>query len=752
MRLIFIILILLHSIPAPGEPLTSQAAEVWQSWWAYSLYGVIVVGGLLLLINAERKRVNKQQALIEQLQKMDKLKDEFLLRTSHELRAPLNGIIGLAESLMDGIGGTQSPTSANNLSMIVSSGKRLSNLVNDILDFAKLKNNNLALTTQAIHLYPLVELVVALCRPLTIDKSVQLINEVSEDLPPIEADEERLQQIIHNLLDNAIKFTEQGKVTIIAQLEGDWLKISVTDSGIGIASDKLNRIFNSFEQLDHGSHSPVYNGSGLGLAVSKQLVELHTGTITVDSKPAQGSIFCFTIPLSTRLPSPDVAAGQATARSHLLQDEPLGAEQLLRVNALPSQHSVGHDGSSFRLLLVDDDPLSRQVLHNHLSLQNYQLVEATDGEQALQLINRSEPFDLVLLDIMMPKMSGFEVCQTLRKTYPNGQLPVIFLSVKNQIADLVHCFGVSGNDFICKPVLKHELLSRVQAHLDLLVINRDLQLKLDSHSDELQQKNALIDTTRDQLVQADKMASLGTLTTAIAHEINNPTNFVHVSSYNMEIDLSTCRQFIFDLAGEEADEALLDSFRQHFKPLYAHLEAIKNGTDRIKNIVQDLKTFTLLDSSGKKSVEITYLLHSTINLVRTKYLEATDFITDFKSTPTIYCYPAQLNQVFMNLIVNACDAIVEKQQQQGAKIKGQIIVGCQLFDDMVEITIKDSGNGMNEQTKKHLFDPFYTTKPPGEGSGLGLSTSCDIVQKHGGKISVESQANIGSVFRLRLPI
>jgi two-component system NtrC family sensor kinase len=108
--------------------------------------------------------------------------------------------------------------------------------------------------------------------------------------------------------------------------------------------------------------------------------------------------------------------------------------------------------------------------------------------------------------------------------------------------------------------------------------------------------------------------------------------------------------------------------------------------------------------------------------------------------------------VFMNLIVNACDAIVEKQQQQGAKIKGQIIVGCQLFDDMVEITIKDSGNGMNEQTKKHLFDPFYTTKPPGEGSGLGLSTSCDIVQKHGGKISVESQANIGSVFRLRLPI
>ncbi|MCJ8272270.1 MAG: HAMP domain-containing histidine kinase, partial [Psychrosphaera sp.] len=256
----------------------------------------------------------------------------------------------------------------------------------------------------------------------------------------------------------------------------------------------------------------------------------------------------------------------------------------------------------------------------------------------------------------------------------------------------------------------------------------------------------------NELVHAEKMASLGTLTAGVAHEINNPTNFVHVSTQNLMADLETFQTFIFDLAGEDADEEILESFRQQFKPLYQHLETIKDGTERIKIIVQDLRAFTQLDSATHKTVVITDCLQSTINLVRTKNQAVARFVTEFESTPELLCFPAQLNQVFMNLIVNACDAIREKLRQQNLDTPGQVTVGCRTLDNAVEITVKDDGCGMSDVTKNKLFEPFYTTKDVGEGTGLGLSISYGIVQKHDGELTVESELGVGSSFTLLLPI
>ena len=151
--------------------------------------------------------------------------------------------------------------------------------------------------------------------------------------------------------------------------------------------------------------------------------------------------------------------------------------------------------------------------------------------------------------------------------------------------------------------------------------------------------------------------------------------------------------------------------------------------------------------SSKKLWSFTELLQSTLNLVQTQYLEVADFITEFEATPSLNCYPAQLNQVFMNLIVNACDAI--KHADKTAQ--GQIHIGCRQHHEMIEITIKDNGCGMSDESKTQLFEPFYTTKDVGEGTGLGLSISWGIVQKHGGELSVESQWGVGSTFVLRLP-
>ncbi|MFT4929551.1 MAG: signal transduction histidine kinase [Phenylobacterium sp.] len=744
----------------------------WKTWWAYWIYGLlmVLVSGSMVTVF-----VRAQQQKLLALRQVDKLKDEFLANTSHELRTPLNGIIGLAESLMDGIGGPMSKTSQTNLAMIVSSGKRLANLVNDVLDFSKLKNHHLTLHTQPVDVYSMTEVVLMLSRPLVGGKSVggkpvELVNLIPTDLSAVLADEDRLQQILHNLIGNAIKFTDAGKITVSAHCTNtntssgsQLITIEVKDTGIGIAADKFEAIFASFAQIQAHT-SRAYSGTGLGLSVSKQLVELHGGTIMVTSQLGHGSTFSFTLPVADApsvKPLPSSLSYQRLSRLHLLEDDqPLELQPSHEggCEGKSEGNSEGKSGgkSPFRILLVDDEPVNRQVLHNHLSLQNYQLVEATGGAQALLILKEDGPIDLILLDVMMPGVSGYEVCAKVRESYSANDLPVIFLTAKNQVADMVQSFAVGANDYLSKPVSKYELLTRVERHLKFLDIHRDLEGKVSERTAELkrskrqaeQQNKALIDT-QQQLIQAEKMAALGTLTSGVAHEINNPTNFVQLSSQNLEADLGRFQQFLFDLASEEADDAILERFRQQFTPLYKHLDAIKNGTERIKLIVQDLRAFTQLDFAEQKTVRITDLLQSTINLVKTKHLDIIDFVTDFQDMPELDCFPAELNQVFMNIIVNACYAIgVDKTQQQA---KGEIVIGCILQGELIEISIKDNGCGMDEATKTKLFEPFYTTKDVGQGTGLGLSIAFGIVQKHGGTLSVESQLGQGSCFLVRLP-
>ncbi len=269
---------------------------------------------------------------------------------------------------------------------------------------------------------------------------------------------------------------------------------------------------------------------------------------------------------------------------------------------------------------------------------------------------------------------------------------------------------------------------------------------------EVEQKNREIIETQQHLVQTEKMASLGTLTAGIAHELNNPTNFVHVSVQTLRVDLEAFQKFLFELAGDNAEQTVLDSFRAKFQPLYEHLSTIKDGSARIKNIVQDLRVFTQLDAADKKTVVLTDCLRSTINLVKTKKSNVAEFLTEFEGEPELFCYPAQLNQVFMNLLLNGCDAIREKQLQQNIKEPGKVIVSCAMEGKSVKVSVRDSGCGMSSQNKAKMFEPFYTTKEVGEGTGLGLAVSYRIVQKHGGSLTVESKEGEGSTFTLTLPV
>lgn len=736
----------------------------WLSWWAYLIYfiftALIVVKFIYYRI--ERSKVRNERMMLHHLKQVDKLKDDFLANTSHELRTPLNGIIGLAESMIDGIDGQLPEKAKKTLTMIVTSGRRLASLINDILDLSKLKHSGIELQCQAIDLQALTDVVLTLSKPLVGNKALDLVNDVPAKLQAVEADENRLLQILHNLVGNGIKFTDAGCVRVNAVAEDEFIKISVSDTGVGISEDQFEAVFESFEQAQ-GDLDRSYGGTGLGLTITKQLVELHGGSIGLDSKLGSGSTFWFTIPKCSKKAAQAIHSKTDQIETSLVEqlDENLDSAAVLSGKACESE------GSKFRLLLVDDEPINIHVLKNYLSKKHYQMVEARDGIQALELIENNGPFDMVLLDIMMPRMSGYEVCRKIRETYSVSDLPVIFLTASNQVDDVVQGFNVGANDHLHKPVAKHELLSRVGTHLRLLDINRNLEnrviertAQVELQNERLEQKNKKILAAQEKLILSEKLASLGALMAGVAHEINNPTNFVVFSIDNLKNDLAACRSFIFELAGDDAPEEILDGFRGKFDPLDEHIKIIKDGTQRIQTIIKDLQTSTRMGDIEKISVNITDTLMSTINLISAEYKQQVEIVTDLAAVPEVNCHPSKLSQVFMNLIVNACDAVRERKRDEmrhdpnafDNSEPGEIIIGCKAVVDFIEITVRDNGCGMTEQTKERLFEAFYTTKGIEEGTGLGLSISRDIVRQHGGDLTVESQQGMGSEFKLTLPI
>jgi len=460
-----------------GERATTEDTEIHQGdkvipldVWATPIFDE--QGNVRFAIAAFQDITQRKQAEVErirftqelelknaQLQRLDQIKDEFLANTSHELRTPLNGIIGIAESLLDGAAGELNDRQKANLAMVVSSGKRLANLVNDILDFAKLKNSDIELQRQSVDFRQIAEVVLTVCRPLVAGKSIELKNAIPEDLVAVAGDENRLQQIMYNLVGNAIKFTESGSVTVSAIARDGMVEVTIADTGIGIPPDKFDTIFKSFEQVD-ASVSREYGGTGLGLSITKQLVELHGGKIRVESELEQGSRFIFTLPISTQTPNRALDLSQAVAR---MRENEAPSPQLL-TPTVPSN-------SQLTILVVDDEPINLQVVANHLSLQNYCVVQATNGLEALEKIDNGLRPDLILLDIMMPKMSGYRVCQKIREQFPASEMPVVMLTAKNQVSDLVAGLDAGANDYLTKPVLKNELLARIKTHINLSKIN-----------------------------------------------------------------------------------------------------------------------------------------------------------------------------------------------------------------------------------------------------------------------------------------
>ena len=393
----------------------------------------------------------------------NRMKDEFLANTSHELKTPLHGIMNLSQALADEKAGPLNGHQREQLEVVVSVARRMSNLINDILDLSRLKNSGIQLQRRPVDVRAVLSAQQEVFRHYIGSKPVTLRLDWPDTLPYAYADESRLLQIAYNLIGNAIKFTPEGEVTVSARSEGGMLHLSVADTGIGIEADKLETIFQSFEQVGT-SVAREYGGTGLGLGIARRLVELHGGWISVKSEAGRGSVFTFTLPV--------------TEGSLMQEVQPIAGEGRREAARLPAgwletaaaSVSIPESGSKreHTILAVDDDPVNLRVLQAVLADEPYDIVTAASGKEAMDILNRmGGTIGLVILDVMMPGQTGYETCLQIRQKYALFELPVLLTTVRSEPSDVMYGFEVGANDYLTKPFQAYELRARTRTLLEM---------------------------------------------------------------------------------------------------------------------------------------------------------------------------------------------------------------------------------------------------------------------------------------------
>lgn len=440
---------------------------------AYVLIHVILMSKNFADSVRKTEQQNKQlfalnasnEKLAIQLQKEIKRKDDFLANTSHELRNPLHGLINITHSILQNRRGQLDKKTQKDLELQLTIGDHLSQTLGDLLDITRLKEHKIRLQKERLNIQVITHGVVDMLKVLIENKDIQIEVRIPSDFPSVVGDKNRLIQILFNLLHNAIKYTDQGLITIEATIKDALVYIDITDTGKGISEKTLRTIFEPYEQ-DDSSITAIGGGFGLGLSICQQLVEMHGGTIKASSVLGEGSVFTFTLPLAEGSFEEEIVEKPIPAMDMselLMKESPLVMHRAMMEafieNTKPSSYKP-------RILAVDDSPVNLKVLANILPEDRYEVEFVTNGKEALQLINSKE-WDLIISDVMMPTMSGYELTRSIRKEYSVSELPVLLLTARSSKEDIYTGFLAGANDYVTKPVDAVELNVRVHALTDL---------------------------------------------------------------------------------------------------------------------------------------------------------------------------------------------------------------------------------------------------------------------------------------------
>ncbi|MDA3791263.1 MAG: ATP-binding protein [Desulfobacula sp.] len=677
--------------------------------------------------NEELNKVTQELAETnKKLRKLDEMKMRFFSNVSHELRTPLTLIIGPLEQLLQGWN-NMDPVPM--LRAIEANAHRLLRQVNTILDFAKADAGKLICHYKNGNLGKILSELAEATIPYARQKNIDITISGMDKIPDTDMDLEKVETIAANLISNALKFTsDNGKINICAGSDKNCTWFEVQDTGIGIPEEKIELIFERFLQVDD-QHSRKNEGTGLGLAMVRELALLHGGEINVSSKIGKGSTFQVKLPLKPLLPKDDrrKQAGrrkfdQITAkRLDALMDKEYQERVKINKRTLFADVVKGSLSDSIteeykdrksappdahKILVVEDNPDLRAFIVSNL-IETYLVEQAENGRQGLELARNINP-DLIISDVMMPEMDGYELCREIRKDHFLSDIPIILVTSKSGGEAVEAGLEVGATDYVPKPFEMRELKARIAAH----VKNRFLEKNI---------------SERDT-----RLTAIGHMTSTVVHDLKNPLNTIMGFTQLAQMD----------------SEALEE------KEISKNLSLVMESCDRLNRMIVDLLAFArgYAPQLNIEPIVLVPFLETTLSIHSDRLATmGISLVSSYKSCDHIQvkfnC--DQIHRVFDNLIMNAKEAFFHGNHEAEDK---KIWVTAECEENHVVVRFVDNGPGIPEEIKNSLFDPFITTGKK-YGTGLGLATVHNIVSAHSGEISFEPKGKEGgAMFELKFPI
>ena len=619
-------------------------------------------------------------------------------------------------------------------------GMRLLKLINDLLDLVRLESGRMEVKHEPLEVAEFVKGLASAARQVADDKRIKLETFVDPALGAVLADRDKLEKIVLNLMFNALKFTPAGgRVALRAEKQGEEFVLIVSDTGMGIAEKNLPFVFDRFWQAD-GSSKRKYQGVGIGLALVKELVEIQNGKVTVESQEGKGTTFTVRLPYEK---AEAVDKGQrAKTDTDILRRAEAGttktSEEWLanlyrRAELFPAltplQQAVKPveftgNGRRATLLVADDEPDMLRFLKSQLATQ-YEVIEAVDGQQAVEKASQFLP-DIILLDMMMPEKDGLQACREIRAHTPTQNIPVILLTARADEETKLTALEVGASDFLAKPFSTTELHVRIKN----LVESHEYQRKLSKQNQALESTIEQLKDTESQLVQTEKLASLGRMSAGIIHEINNPLNFATTGLFALR----------------NKSKLLAPEQRGEYEEI---LRDVEEGIKRVRNIVSDLRTFTHPDNEPRDQVEVAEVVGAALRFLSGEWRDKVRIETRLAERQTVWANRNKMVHILVNLLQNSLDALRHKKfagEQPAIWIEGR------MENERSFIVIRDNGTGIDAEHLDKIFDPFFTTKEVGEGMGLGLSICYRIVREYDGRISVRTEQGKYCEFTLEFPM
>lgn len=636
---------------------------------------------------------------LEKLKELDRLKSTFFANISHELRTPLTLILAPLSELEDGV---QSEETRWHVRVIRRNAERLLGLIDDLLDLSRLDAGGLRLNIAEIDVRTIAAAVYENSHPASISRGIESRLTADASEKKILGDSHRLEMVLTNLVSNAMKFTPAGgRIDIRVCDEADGVRIEVEDDGIGIPAEDLPRVFERFFQVG-ASDRRRGGGVGIGLALAKELVELHGGKITVESEEGDFTLFVVRIPFGREHIRPDVVERRSTAESAPSRkrraEDTNGSRETAATGAIPEEPQINVQGRSeeylfggvrrANILLVEDQDEVRDFI-GALLRPHYNVEMVVDGIQAIGALRQCPP-DLVVSDVMMPEMSGTELCRQIKEDLELKDIPVILLTARVGSEATLEAYAHGADDFVAKPFHPRVLIARIRAQLKL----RDLGLRL---------------------AEREKLAVVGTLAAGILHEVRNPVNAI----------LNAAKLISGGQVEQEVETELV--------------QIIADGASRIQSITEALDSHARPAEAGElRPYDVTEGIEATLRLLQHRMKE-THVYRDYVSRRLAVASAGPLNQVFLNLFDNAL--------RSGADSLWIQVVDA---EERLQIRVADNGPGLPTRDAERVFDPFYTTRKDGSGTGLGLYLSRRMVTDQGGFLWYEPRPGGGATFVVEL--